>query len=373
MKFTLERAALLTALGHVQSVVERRNTIPILSNVEVVATEGGTVRFAATDLDMAITEEVAAEVGQGGGTTTPAHMLYDIARKLPEGAEIEMEQGEDSGRLAMRAGRSEFFLPCLPREDFPVMNAGELGCRFELSAPELIRIIDKTRFAVSTEETRYYLNGIYLHPAPGEAVGLLRAVATDGHRLAKVDTPAPAGAEGMPGVIVPRKTVNEVRKLVEHAETPVAVALSETQIRFSLERGTLVSKLIDGTFPDYERVIPADNDKLLSVDRKAFREAVDRISTISTETSRAIKLSLEDGSLVISATSPEHGSASESLAASYDGESLDVGFNSRYLLDIAEQIGDEAVQIVLGDSVAPTILRDASDEAALYVLMPMRV
>ncbi len=372
MKFTLERAVLLTALGHVQSVVERRNTIPILSNVELVAGEGS-VRFAATDLDMAISEEVTAEVGQEGGTTTPAHMLYDIARKLPEGAEIEMSQGEDSGRLTMRAGRSEFFLPCLPREDFPVMSAGDLGCQFSLSAAALIRIIDKTRFAVSTEETRYYLNGVYLHPAPGAEAGVLRAVATDGHRLAKVDTPAPEGAEGMPGVIVPRKTIAEIRKLIEHAEAPVAVALSETQIRFSLERGSMVSKLIDGTFPDYERVIPADNDKLLAVDRKAFREAVDRVATISTETSRAVKLSLDNGTLVISATSPEHGSASESLAATYDGESLDVGFNSRYLLDIANEIKDEAVHIVLGDPVAPTILRDASDEASLYVLMPMRV
>ena len=372
MKFTLERAVLLTALGHVQSVVERRNTIPILSNVEMVAAEGS-VRFAATDLDLAITEEVAAEVGQEGGTTTPAHMLYDIARKLPEGAQIEISQGEDSGRLRLRAGRSEFFLPCLPREDFPVMGAGELGCRFELSSAALCRIIDKTRFAMSTEETRYYLNGVYLHLAASGEVGVLRAVATDGHRLAKVDTAEPEGAQGMPGVIVPRKTVSEVRKLAENAEGPIAIALSETQIRFSFEHGTLVSKLIDGTFPDYERVIPADNDKLLAVDRKAFREAVDRVATISTETSRAVKLSLDDGTLVISATSPEHGSASESLGASYDGDSLDVGFNSRYILDIAEQIEDEMVQIVLGDSVAPTILRDASDEASLYVLMPMRV
>jgi len=373
MKFVIERASLLKALGHVQSVVERRNTIPILGNVLIEATDGA-LGLTATDMDLAIVEKAAAEIGQAGATTAPAHTLYDIVRKLPDGAQVQIETTGDRQRLTLRSGRSEFALSCLPTDDFPVMSGGELPHEYTLAAADLRMLVDRTRFAISTEETRYYLNGIYLHAAETEGVQVLRAVATDGHRLARVEMPLPEGARGIPGVIVPRKTVVELRKLIDESEDAIQIAQSETRIRFSFADAVLTSKLIDGTFPDYERVVPTGNDKVMEVDCKAFAAAVDRVSTISSEKSRAVKLSVADGTLTISATSSENGSATEGLEVSFPGDDgVEIGFNSRYLLDITQQIEGDAVQFAMNDAASPTIVRDQADPSALYVLMPMRV
>jgi DNA polymerase-3 subunit beta len=372
MKLTIERASLLKSLAHVQSVVERRNTIPILSNVLLEAGDDQ-LRLTATDMDLSVVESVAASVGQPGATTAPAHTLYDIVRKLPEGAEVSLDSSGDNGRMNLEAGRSSFTLPTLPKEDFPAIGDTDLPQTFALAAAELQNLIDHTRFAISTEETRYYLNGIYLHATTGDDLPALRAVATDGHRLARFEMPLPDGAADMPAVIVPRKTVGELRKMIDEGSGSVGISLSETRIRFAFAETILTSKLIDGTFPDYERVIPSANDKVLDVDRKAFFDAVDRVSTISTEKSRAVKLSLDNGVLTLSATSPDSGSAVEELEVEYGGEAIEIGFNSRYLLDIAQQIEGEDAQFVLADAASPTIVRDRSDSSALYVLMPMRV
>jgi len=371
MKVTIERNSLLKTLGHVQSVVERRNTIPILSNVMVEA-EGDMVSMTATDLDIAIIERVSASVQQPGSTTIPAHTLFDIVRKLPDGSEVELtlEEGE---RLVVKAGRSRFTLACLDKEDFPVMNDGDMPHRFDLAAEELKRLIDKARFAISTEETRYYLNGIYLHVANSEDGQRLRAVATDGHRLAQVEQDVPDGAAGMPGIIIPRKTVGEVRKLIDEFEGNVNVSLSDTKIRFAFDGAVITSKLIDGTFPDYSRVIPEGNDKMLEMDCRLFAEATDRVSTISSDKTRSVKLSIAPDQLTLSVNSPDSGTATEELAASYGSDPLEIGFNSRYLLDILAQIEGDTVQVFLADPSAPTVLKDMIDEGALYVLMPMRV
>lgn len=372
MKFTIERAVLLKSLGHVQSVVERRNTIPILSNVKIEVSDGG-LSLNATDMDLDIVETAPAEVAGTGATTASAHTLYEIVRKLPEGAQVELDSDGDDGKVVLRSGRSRFSLAALPTQDFPVMAEGELPYAFILPAAELRGIIDHTRFAISTEETRYYLNGIYLHAAENNGVQVLRAVATDGHRLASVEIPLPEGASGMPGVIAPRKAVGELRKLIDETESEISVALSDTKIRFGFNDGVLTSKLIDGTFPDYDRVIPFANDKALEVDPGAFAKAVDLVSTISTEKSRAVKLSLDQGSLVLSATSPEAGSATEELEVDYADGPIEIGFNSSYLLDIARQIEGDGARFMLADGASPTLVRDSADPGALYVLMPMRV
>ncbi|MHA1113509.1 MAG: DNA polymerase III subunit beta [Alphaproteobacteria bacterium] len=372
MKFTIERAAMLKALAHVQNVVERRNTIPILANVRLQAADGG-LSLTATDMDMAVVERVDADVVQPGATTAPAHTLYDIVRKLPDGAQLELDDAGDAARLRLLSGRSDFTLPALPTEDFPVMAEGELGHEFTVAAGDLRALVDHTFFAISTEETRYYLNGIYLHAAEADGIRVLRAVATDGHRLARVEVALPGGAEGIPGVIVPRKTVQELRRLIDETTADVEVGLSETKIRFAFDNAVLTSKLIDGTFPDYERVIPVGNDKILDVDRKTFAAAVDRVSTISSEKSRAVKLVLSPGSLVLSTTSPENGSAKEEIEVVYDAEPLEIGFNARYVLDIAAQIEGETLRLVLADSASPTVASELTDRGALYVLMPMRV
>lgn len=372
MKVTVERAALLKSLGHVHRVVERRNTIPILGNVLIKA-ENSKLALKATDLDLETTETISAEVGPAGATTAPAHMFYEIVRKLPEGTQIVIESSGDRAVMAIRAGRSRFTLQTLPESDFPDLAAGEMTHAFKLSGIDLKRLIDKTSFAISTEETRYYLNGIYLHPASTAKVATLRAVATDGHRLAQFELPLPPGGAGMPGIIIPRKTIGEVHRLIEDSEAEITIELSPGKIRFAIADAVLTSKLIDGTFPDYARVIPLSNDKELTVDKKEFEQAVDRVSTVSSERGRAVKLSLSDGKLMLSVTNPDSGSATEELEVEYGSDPLDIGFNSRYLLDIAAQLDGEAATLKLSDPGSPTLIQDRDSKSALYVLMPMRV
>jgi len=372
MKLIIERAALLKSLGHVQNVVERRNTIPILSNVKMSAGDGK-LRLNATDMDLDVVDATTAQVAEPGETTAPAHTLYEIVRKLPDGADVELDATSGDGQMVLRSGRSRFSLSCLPAGEFPVMTGGELPVNFDLAAGQLKDLIDKTRFAISTEETRYYLNGIYLHAAEQDGVPVLRAVATDGHRLASAETALPDGAESMPGIIVPRKTVQELHKLIEETEAEVRISMSDAKIQFSFDGVVLTSKLIDGTFPDYERVIPQGNDKEMMVARKAFGDAVDRVSAISTEKSRAVKLTLDKGKLVLSASSPDSGSATDELETDYAGERLEIGFNSAYLLEIMRQVVGDNISMSLSDAASPTIIREEGDDSALYVLMPMRV
>ncbi|MEE4317887.1 DNA polymerase III subunit beta [Erythrobacter dokdonensis] len=375
MKATIERATLLRCLSHVQSVVERRNTIPILSNVLIDASDGGSVRVMATDLDLQVVETMSASsVDQPGAITVSAHLLFDIARKLPEGSQVSLTANDN--RLEVKAGRSNFKLPTLPRDDFPVIVEGDLPTSFELPARVLAELIDRTRFAISTEETRYYLNGIFLH-VTDEDEPLLKAAATDGHRLARFTLPRPEGAAGMPDVIVPRKAVGELRKLLEEAlDGNVLIDLSASKIRFTLggEGGVvLTSKLIDGTFPDYSRVIPTANDKLLKVDPKLFFSGVDRVATIATEKTRAVKIGLDNDRVTLSVTSPDNGTAAEELAAEYRSEGMEIGFNANYLKDILGQIDADMVELHLADAGAPTLIRENEASRALYVLMPMRV
>jgi DNA polymerase-3 subunit beta len=372
MKVTIERAELLKSLGHVHRVVERRNTIPILANV-LVRAEKTALSLKATDLDLEIIESISAEVSPAGSTTVPAHMFYEIVRKLPEGSQVVLESSSDRAVLAIRAGRSRFTLQTLPESDFPDLAAGDMTHKFTLPGADLKRLIDKTQFAISTEETRYYLNGIYLHVAGSGKAQTLRAVATDGHRLAQTDLPLPAGASGMPGVIVPRKTVTEVQRLIEDSQAEIAIELSSAKIRFSIGNVVLTSKLIDGTFPDYQRVIPSGNDKELVIDKKDFEAAVDRVSTVSSERGRAVKLSLSAGKLILSVTNPDSGSATEEIEVEYDSDPIDIGFNSRYLLDIASQLDGEVAVLRLADPGSPTLIQDKDAKGALYVLMPMRV
>ena len=367
MKATIERATLLKSLSHVQSVVERRNTIPILSNVLIEAANEGELRLMATDLDLQIVDTVSAQVEAPGATTVPAHTLFDIVRKLPEGSQVSLTAAD--GKMLVVAGRARFNLATLPRDDFPVIAEGELPTHFDLPSETLKQIIDKTRFAISTEETRYYLNGIFLHVSDDT----LRAAATDGHRLARVTTPRPAGADGMPDVIIPRKCVGELRKLLDEVDGTITVSLSPSKIRFDLGTAILTSKLIDGTFPDYSRVIPTANDKLLRLDPKSFMAGVDRVSTIASEKTRAVKMSLENDKITLSVTSPENGTAAEEVPGDYAGSGFDIGFNARYLLDILGQIEGNMVEVHLADAASPTLIRENDKAPALYVLMPMRV
>lgn len=372
MKLTIERTALLKALGHVQSVVERRNTIPILSNVLLTA-EREQVGFSATDLDMEIIDSGAAQVDVPGQITAPAHTLYEIVRKLPEGADVSLSFTGDDPRLQVQAGRSKFNLPVLPAGDFPVMSSDGLSGRIPVDANDLSRLIDKTRFAISTEETRYYLNGLYVHTVVDNGQPMLRCVATDGHRLALAEMPAPEGAAGQPGVIVPRKTINEVRRLLDDAGESVDFQVSAQKVRFEFGAAALTSKVIDGSFPDYMRVIPRDNSKVMLVDNSLFAQAVDRVATISAEKSRSVKMALEPGRMTLTVRNMEAGQAVEELEIDYDGDSFEIGFNARYLLDVTGQISGETAEFRFADPASPTLVLDPTDAGVKYVLMPLRV
>ena len=367
MKISIERSDLIKALGHVQNVVERRTTIPILSNVMLQA-DGDSLTFVATDLDIEIQESTPAMIEAPGSVTAPAHLLYDIARKLPDGAQISITVDANE-RLEVKAGRSNFLLPLLPAGDFPKLTADGFTHNFVLTASELSRLIDKTRFAISTEETRYYLNGIYLHAHEGA----LRAVATDGHRLALAELDLPNGASGLPGVIIPRKTIAEIRRLIDGGDSDVSLSISDAKIRFNYGSAVLTSKLIDGTFPDYERVIPKTNEKELVIDNKVFAGAVDRVATISAEKSRSVKLSLTQDTLELTVNNPEHGNATEQLIVDYGSDPLEIGFNAKYLLDVTGQIGGRDATLFLDGPASPALVKDTDDPATLFVLMPLRV
>lgn len=372
MRVTLERSNLLKSLNHVHRVVERRNTIPILSNVLLKA-DGAGLDMKATDLDLEMTEATAAQTDQAGATTVPAHLLYDIVRKLPEGAEVMLATNAENTAMTVTSGRSKFSLQCLPESDFPDLTAGEFTHTFRLPAVQLKMLIDRTQFAISTEETRYYLNGIFMHTIESDGALKLRAVATDGHRLARADVDAPSGSEGMPGIIVPRKTVGELQKLLDDPDATVTVEVSDSKIRFSVGGVVMTSKLIDGTFPDYQRVIPTANEKRMTIDCESFARAVDRVSTISSERGRAVKLSIAEGQLTLTVNNPDSGSATEELPVGYENDPLEIGFNAKYLLDITTQLSGGNAVFMLADPGSPTLVHDMAGDDALYVLMPMRV
>lgn len=372
MKVTIERSALAKALGHVQSVVERRNTIPILSNVLLQA-DGGSLTLLATDLDIEISEEAPADVAASGATTVSALTLFEIVKRLPEGAQVRLELLADEGRLQVSAGRSQFALAVLPDEDFPSLTSEDLDTHFSMATEDLRRLLLKTRFAMSQEETRYYLNGVYFHAVTDGDAPILRAASTDGHRLARLDAPLPDGAASMPGVIVPRKAIAELARLLDDASDTVEISVSSAKIRFGFGAGRLTSKLIDGSFPDYERVIPKGNANTLRVDAKEFSNAVDRVATVSADRTRSVKLALSADNLRLTVNNPEAGSALEEISVDYGGDVIEIGFNARYLLDVAAQIDGDTATFKLADPASPTVITDEEDERALYVLMPLRV
>jgi DNA polymerase-3 subunit beta len=356
----------------VQSAVERRNTIPILSNV-LLSAERDRLIFSATDLDMEIVDEAPAQVDQPGQITAPAHTLYEIVRKLPEGADVSLAFTGEDPRLTVQAGRSRFNLPVLPAGDFPVMSSEGLSTSVGIDVTDLIRLIDKTRFAISAEETRYYLNGMYLHTVIEDGSQKLRAVATDGSRLALAEMPAPEGAANLPGVIVPRKTVGEARRLLEDAGETVELQISPQKTRFAFNGAALTSKVIDGNFPDYGRVIPKDNSRSVIVDAKLFAKAIDRVATISAEKSRSVRLAFESGRVVMTVRNMEAGQAVEELEIDYDGDAFELSFNARFLLDITDQISGETAELRFGGPNDPALVLDPADGLVQYILMPLRV
>ena len=375
MEFKINSSDLLKALSHIHGIVEVRHTLPILSNI-ILKAKDNELTLSSTNLDIYCADKIKAEVSIAGEISVSAVTFFEIVKRLPSGSEVMMTMEEDENEIILKCGRSKFNLSTLKTEDFPIISDNDLSTHFVLSADELIRIIDKTKFAVSNEETRYYLNGIFLHKADRNSIQFLRAVATDGHRLAQYDIPLPQGAEEITGIIIPKKTIFELRKVLDDANGDVNISLNENKIKFTFNDLKIVSKVIDGTFPDYTKVIPQNNNKNFKTNNNELKNAIDRVSAVAANEeskSKAIKLSLEDNKLNLSVESQSKGSANEILDISYDGDKVDIGFNSKYIIDICNEVDGEEVDISLLDSVSPAIILDKTDENLFFVLMPMRI
>ena len=375
MEIKANSSDLLKALNHIHGIVEVRHTLPILSNI-VLSAENNELTLSSTNLDIFCSDKIDAEIVNSGEISVPAITFFEIVKRLPSGSDVILSMGDGDTELILKCGRSKFNLSTLKTEDFPILSDKDLSTNFVISADELSRMIDKTKFAISNEETRYYLNGIFFHKAESNSIKFLRAVATDGHRLAQYDIPLPQGAEEITGIIIPKKTVFELRKVLDDADGDVSVSLNENKIKFSFNNLKIISKVIDGTFPDYTKVIPQNNDKKFKTNNSELKNAIDRVSAvaINEETkSKAIKLTIENNKLNLSVESQSKGSAKEEIDISYSNEKVDIGFNSRYLLDICNEVDGDEIDVNLLDSISPAIILDKTDENLFFVLMPMRI
>lgn len=369
MHISIEKSALLKGLDRVRSVVEARNTIPILSNLHL-AVSGGTLFLRSTDLDIEATARVETSDfdSADGEITVPAATLYDIARKLADGSNVRIRYDGDDPRLLVTAGRSRFNLPVLSAGDFPVMSHDGLPPPTDIASGALADLLDMSMFAMSTEETRYYLNGVYMHMHGP----MLRFVATDGHRMAMAETTAPEGMQFAP-VIVHRKTVRELRRMLDNTDV-VSIQASPTKVRFAAKDGAvLVAKVIDGAFPDYARVIPRDNEHIITFDPAVMASAVDRVATITGDKARSVKFEFDRERCTITVRNMDAGQAVEEVEVDYDGPSCTIGLNARYVLDVLARIKTGRAVLALADPGSPTLFREEGNDGRQFVVMPLRV
>lgn len=379
MEVTVKSDVLLKALNHVQSVVERRHAIPILANIKLEAEKGGYLTLTTTDMDIAIQDKVKAEVSKtAGSTTVPVNVLFDIVRKIESDSDIFISQKKASdSKVLLKVNTSEFTIPSLPASEFPSFEVNKATHKFTIHSEVLKALFTKTRHAISNDETRYYLNGLYLHvTTPEDNAPVLRAVATDGHRLARAQTIQPEGCNDMPAIIIPKKTVSEVIKLLEDFVGNVEVSVSTNKITFNIGTTILNSKLIDGKFPDYDRVIPRNNDKTLEVPKESLARSIDLVISISNDKTRAVKFNIEPSKITVCATSELNGNAKgvQEIAAKYDSkEPVSIGFNARYVLDSLSAIDGDTVKVSIANNVSAIIAQDSQETNHVYILMPMQV
>jgi len=366
MKLTIQREVFLKPLQQVAGVVERRQTLPILGNVLINASKKG-VKLTATDLEVELQTQASVNVTEAGDSTLPARKLLDICRALPEGSEIDISVTGD--RAQIRSGNSRFTLATLPASEFPVVDKIKSACAFQVAQNELRGLIESTSFSMAQQDVRYYLNGLMLEPSRG----LLRAVATDGHRLALCEHAAAIEEGESQQVIVPRKGVQELHRLLEDDKAPIQVEIGTNHIRITTGELRFTSKLIDGRFPDYHRVIPKSVDKRLLVKRELLRQALTRTSILSNEKYRGIRLDISKNNLKIQAHNPDQEEAVEEIEVNYQNDPLLIGFNVTYLLDVLSAINADEVEIMLSDANSSALIYKPGTTDCRYVVMPMRL
>ena len=371
MKFNISKIELFKSLSHLIGIVDKKNSLPILSNILIEA-QSNNLLLSATDMDISIIEKLSCDVSEEGSTTVNAQILYDIIRKLEDNADVQIIS--NNGKLlTLRAGGSRFSLSCLDKEDFPIIDKNNDGINIKIESKILFKLIDKTKFAISNEETRYFLNGLYFNVSNEDDKNTVTLVGTDGHRLAKFSHDIDGHIDQVSGVIIPKKTIYELSKLLSEVEIDIDISISSNKIIFTIGDIVFISKLIDGSFPDYKRVIPNDNNNILKIDRDKLLSAVDRVSTIANEKSPVIKFKLLQNILNLNTVNNESSTATEDLKISYDGDEIEIGFNSKYIMDIVNNLEDNEISIILKDNTSPVIAKENSNTNLVYVLMPMRV
>ncbi len=371
MKFLVSKPVIYKTLSHLQSIVNKKNTLPILSNILIEAQQDK-LTLSSTDMDISIKETINCNVIEQGSTTLNAQIMFDIIKKLPEESEVEFISN-DGKILTIRSQVSKFSLSCLPKDEFPIIETNSNGKLIKVKSQNIYNLIDKTKFAISNEETRYFLNGLYFNIYLKDNTGVMTFVGTDGHRLATSKYSASDFNEEIPGVIIPKKTINELSKLLSENNDEIEIDISSNKIIFYIDNLILISKLIDGNFPDYTKVIPNNNQNHLLINRLSLLSAVDRVSTIANDKSPSIKFKLLKNLVNLSTINNENSTATEDIEANYDGQEIEIGFNSKYIMDILDNLDSDEIKISFNDNTTPIIAQENTSSEIMYVLMPMRV
>ncbi len=371
MKFQISKDVIYKSISHLQGIVDKKNTLPVLSNILIEAKNNSLI-LSSTDMDISIVEKLNCNILEDGATTINSQIFYDIVRKLDDNAEIEIISN-DGKLLTLRASGSRFSLACLPKEDFPIIDQSSGGTNLKINSKVLYKLIDKTKFAISNEETRYFLNGLYFNVFNEDTKTEVTLVGTDGHRLAKFSHQIDQKIDQISGVIIPKKTIYELSKLLSDLDEEIEIIISSNKIIFLINNLVFVSKLIDGSFPDYKRVIPTENNNIVEINREKLLSAVDRVSTIANEKSPVIKFKLIKNILNLNTINNENSTATEDLSLDYDGDEFEIGFNSKYIMDIVNNLEDEIISLNFKDESSPILAKEKSNSKLTYVLMPMRV
>jgi len=371
MEFTIERDVFLKLLAHATGVIEKKTTLPILSNVLIEAKQSK-IKITATDLDIVYFEEISAkEIRKEGSTTTSASILYDILRKLQSNSLVKLDL-LNTNKLKLVSENSKFNLLCMPPDNFPLSEENIEQESFQISSNKLLKLLNKTKISISNDETRHYLNGIYLHKTKLEHKSFLCGVATDSHRLSSSSIEIDPNTQMEP-VILPKKTIFQLISLIEHSNNSIKISNNKSKIKFEMNSGVLISKVIDGRFPDYNKVIPKDNSNILEINLTEFKDSIERVTTVSSDRKEGLKMFISKDAVQLSVSNPNSGEGIESIKAKFSSNDLDMRFNSRYLTDIANQIEHQSIVIKLKDSGSPVLIRDLSDKNSFHVVMPMKI
>ena len=371
MQFVVKRDILLKSLNFVQGVVEKKNTLPILSNV-LIQLKDKKLSIVATDLDIIFYDEISeVKILKEGSTTTSAAIIYDILRKISSNAELNFELKSEN-KLSLKSENADFNLLCLPTDNFPTFADEFEGQPITLNNKRFLKLLNKTRISISNDDTRHYLNGIFLHLTEAHGRSFLTGVATDSHRLSSSSLEID-NATNFTSLILPRKTVFQLCSLLSESSDQLTMQTSDNKIKFNLGNMKLISKVLDGKFPDYKKVVPTTNEKTLVVSSKEFINSIERVASVSLDRKEGVKLLINKDNVQLSVNSANSGEGNEKMKAQFNAENLNISFNSKYLIDIASEVEDKNIKINLKDSVSPVLIEDISDKNSYYVIMPMKI